>query len=145
MTLIGRIEKMPVGKITPSIDRHKLECSVVEQMIKSLKRRDQAKPDQVANWGAGCFVRRSSLPGYFTPAACAACLSQRTIGCATPTSFADRPSHHLAYKTPRLLPLPDENAVAGQYEPTSFAMVLKFRSHSYAASFRKNAAATRLR
>ncbi|MGY3487914.1 hypothetical protein ACVW1C_005797 [Bradyrhizobium sp. USDA 4011] len=37
VTLIGRIEKMPAGKITPSIDRHKLECPVVEQMSKSLK------------------------------------------------------------------------------------------------------------
>jgi hypothetical protein len=42
---------------------------------------------------------------YLTPAAYAATFTARTIGCATPTSSADRPllnPRRKAYKTPRL-------------------------------------------
>jgi putative transposase len=61
---------------------------------------------KIANWAADYNMRRphSSLK-YLTPRPMPPTSPQQTIGCATPTSFADRPllhPRHLAYKTPRL-------------------------------------------
>jgi len=50
---------------------------------------------RIANWIDDYNQRRPhSALGYLTPAAYAANLSQRAIGCATPTSSADRTLLH---------------------------------------------------
>lgn len=61
---------------------------------------------KIANWVADYNLQRphSSLK-YLTPRPTPPTSPQRTIGCATPTSSADRPllhPRHLAYKTPSL-------------------------------------------
>jgi len=69
---------------------------------------------KLSGWVADYNHQRphSSL-GYLTPATS----PQGTIGCATPTSSADRPllpPRHPAYNTTRLYPPLDDNSVAGQ-------------------------------